>query len=149
MTDILSTYPELKQYTETINGVAILTDEGWAKYEELLTSSYNASMMALYGVKMQQNEVEKIASAEALVPTTSITAAEQEKLSSSTKTGTIIGGAAGAVGGWIVGSAVGAKIGGAIGTAIAPGIGTAIGAVLGVALGALGGWLFGGGTSVS
>lgn len=126
MGEILATYPELKQYVETINGVSTLTQEGWDKYEELLKNSYNESMMALYAVRMQQLQVNQKAAAEGIAPTTDITAAEEEKLTKYTSTATTIGGAAGGLIGTIWGP-VGTIIGTALGTLIGAGVGILLG----------------------
>ena len=148
MNDILTIYPELIEYTKVVNGVRILTDEGWSQYENLLTETYYQRMETLYGVKIQQAKANEVAAAEGLqIPTSSVTDEEEAKLQNGVKTGTMVGGATLGVAGWVVGTAAGAKIGTALGTAIAPGIGTIIGAALGVALGAGIGWLAGGGLS--
>lgn len=148
MNDILTTYPELIEYTKVVNGVRILTGEGWSQYENLLTETYYQRMETLYGVKIQQAKANEAAAAENLqIPTSSVTAEEEANLQNGVKTGTIVGGATLGVAGWAVGTVIGTKIGTALGTAIAPGIGTIIGAALGVALGAGIGWLAGGGLS--
>ena len=145
MLDILETYPDLKQYTETINGITVLTEKGWMEYELKLLEAYYKQMQALYGTKIQNLELEKISAAENLnIKTNTISETEQQKIIEYQSYGNYIGGAAGALGGWIAGTAIATKIGGAIGTAIAPGLGTAVGAVLGLALGGLLGGALGG-----
>jgi DNA repair ATPase RecN len=44
MLDIFETYPELRKYTETVNGITVLTDEGWAQYEKALLDTYYGQM---------------------------------------------------------------------------------------------------------
>jgi hypothetical protein len=54
MNDMLEAYPELINYTKMVNGVRILTEEGWAEYENNLTQTYYEQMQTLYSVKIQQ-----------------------------------------------------------------------------------------------
>ena len=145
ISDILNTYPDLKQYVETVNGVSVLSDEGWEEYESKLLETYYKQMQVLYGTKIQGLELSKLSAAESLnIQTSTITQQEQEAIMKGQTYGNYIGGAAGAIGGWIAGTAIATKIGGAIGTAIAPGLGTVVGAVLGLAIGGLIGGVAGG-----
>ena len=144
MLDIFETYPELRKYTETVNGITVLTNEGWEKYEQALTDTYYNQMQSLYGTKMTKNWVERVQRAEQLdLQTNTVTAREEAKIQKGTTYGGYAGGAALGIAGYIGGSALGAKLGGTVGTIAGP-IGTVVGALLGVILGALIGKVAGG-----
>jgi hypothetical protein len=60
MYDILEAYPKLREESknfEVVNGITVLSDQGWAAYEQAMLNNYYKSMQALYAVKIQETEL--------------------------------------------------------------------------------------------